>query len=123
MKIRGFVITLIVVLGVVFLIFYLRVGDEQSVAETYVGKAVEAQIRITGSALDALAREIVSASVESGLPREIGEMRRLRPQFAVPMDAWGTEVKYEVVSETGFRLTSAGPDRAFGTADDISKEY
>jgi hypothetical protein len=39
------------------------------------------------------------------------------------LDAWGTAVKYERLSDTGFRLRSAGPDRVFDTADDIVKDY
>jgi hypothetical protein len=33
-------------------------------------------------------------------------------------DGWGGEVQY-VPENEGYRLISAGPDRLFGTADDI----
>ncbi|MCC6508418.1 MAG: type II secretion system major pseudopilin GspG [Pirellulaceae bacterium] len=40
----------------------------------------------------------------------------------LPADAWGTELKYEFPgrhNSTGFDVTSAGPDKTFGTDDDI----
>lgn len=37
-------------------------------------------------------------------------------------DPWGTEVEYEDVDEK-VRVTSAGPDRALKTADDISSKW
>ena len=33
-------------------------------------------------------------------------------------DAWGGEIQY-IPDNEGYRLISAGPDRLFGTADDI----
>ncbi len=39
-----------------------------------------------------------------------------------PADAWGTELKYEFPgrkNKTGFDISSAGPDKVFGTDDDI----
>jgi general secretion pathway protein G len=40
----------------------------------------------------------------------------------MPADAWGTELKYEFPGRknpTGFDISSAGPDKVFGTGDDI----
>ena len=39
----------------------------------------------------------------------------------VPLDGWGTELRYQWPSTRGkdFDLYSAGPDRIFGTADDM----
>lgn len=39
------------------------------------------------------------------------------PRF---VDAWGTSIRYEYIDGTAFPvLTAAGPDKTFGTADDI----
>lgn len=35
-------------------------------------------------------------------------------------DAWGTPFQYDKGAEYGFRVRSAGPDREFGTKDDIT---
>jgi len=38
------------------------------------------------------------------------------------IDAWGTPIRYETYLK-GFKLISAGPDKKFGTSDDIVEEY
>ncbi len=123
MKIRGMLIGLVLVMGIVLFLFYGRMGNDKSAIETQIDQAGRAKIEITGSTLDLLGREVLSASAETGLPRELKDLQRMRPQFSVPLDAWGMQVKYEVLSENSFRLTSAGPDRKFATVDDISREF
>lgn len=123
MRLRGFLIILLIALGVIFYLQFGRVRGGKSTVEMEIDQAAAAKVGATSSTLDALAREIISASAESGLPRELDELRRMRPQFYVPFDAWGKPVKYELVSDSSFKLTSAGPDGVLGTADDISREY
>ncbi len=36
-------------------------------------------------------------------------------------DGWGSLLRYEKVSDTEFKIVSAGPDKKWSTADDISK--
>lgn len=36
------------------------------------------------------------------------------------VDPWGTKFQYESDGSRSYRITSAGPDQTFGTADDIS---
>jgi Type II secretion system (T2SS), protein G len=38
-------------------------------------------------------------------------------------DPWGTKFKYTKRSDDHFELTSAGPDRQFGTADDVTETF
>jgi hypothetical protein len=38
-------------------------------------------------------------------------------------DAWGTKLKYTKLEDDHFELTSAGPDREFGTSDDITATF
>ncbi len=123
MKIRGMLIIFLISMVIVLFIFYGRMGKEKAVVEVQIEKAKEAKVSLTRTTLETLAREITSISAENGLPARLSEIRRMRPQFFVPFDACGGEIGYEVISENGFRLTSAGPDRALGTADDISKEF
>ena len=40
---------------------------------------------------------------------------------SIPVDAWGTAFRYECIAFEPYHLRSAGPDRTFGTDDDISK--
>jgi hypothetical protein len=39
------------------------------------------------------------------------------------LDPWGTPVRMPVGADGGLRMTSAGPDRIFGTADDINSDF
>ena len=123
MKIRGMLIIFLISMAIVLFIFYGRMGKEKAVVEVQIEKANEARVSLTRTTLEGLAREITSVSAENGLPARLSEIRRMRPQFSVPLDAWGGEIGYEVISENSFRLTSAGPDRAMGTTDDINKEF
>lgn len=123
MKMRGMLIIFLISMGIVLFIFHGRMGKERAVVEVQIEKSDEAKAGLTRTTLDALAREITSVSADNGLPARLSDIRRMRPQFSVPLDAWGGEIGYEVISENGFRLTSAGPDRTLGTPDDISKEF
>ena len=38
-------------------------------------------------------------------------------------DPWGTKFKYTKLADDRFELTSAGPDREFGTSDDIKESF
>jgi len=57
------------------------------------------------------------------LPGSLDALRRAHPAAASITDAWGRKIRYERLSDDAFRLTSAGPDGAFGTADDIVKDF
>jgi hypothetical protein len=123
MKIRGFVAVLVVVMAVVFFVFFAKMANEKSGLETQVDKSLESRVELTRTALEALAAEVTSFAAENGIPEKLAELRRLRPQFTVPLDGWGREIAYERVSDASFRLLSAGPDGKFRTEDDIIKEY
>ncbi len=45
-----------------------------------------------------------------------------RPGTALPDDPWGTPLEYERLDPHRARVRSAGPDRRFGTDDDIEHE-
>ena len=38
----------------------------------------------------------------------------------VPTDPWGTPFNFQVTGESTFKIISAGPDKAMGSADDIT---
>jgi type II secretory pathway pseudopilin PulG len=69
--------------------------------------------------VDALMDSLISNKDANGTPIKItlaaGEIDL--PRF---IDAWGTSIRYEYLPGAAFPvLTSAGPDKQFGTADDI----
>lgn len=53
-------------------------------------------------------------AVERAYPRALPE--------APPTDPWGSDVRYEAGGPDRAWLRSAGPDTAFGTADDLVRE-
>jgi hypothetical protein len=54
------------------------------------------------------------------LPLHLEEVPDLRePDGRAPKDPWGSEYRYDRESNESFVLQSAGPDRVFGTGDDL----
>jgi len=96
-----------------------RAGDD--IADTehdleIVGLTVLQYRRDRGS-FPAVNRDVISSIRGAGLMPAI--LSDVQPPFS---DRWGTEVTYEVAGDS-VTLTSAGPDKAFGTDDDIARSY
>ncbi|MEN6560851.1 MAG: hypothetical protein ABFD52_08765 [Acidobacteriota bacterium] len=126
MKMRGLILGLLLATVAVAFIFFAKVGkDGQGGLQTMTGKYAESRISLTKVNLETLSREIQSYAAESDgrLPETLEEMRRLHPAAAAVTDAWGRKIRYERLSDSGFRLRSAGPDGAFGTGDDITGDF
>jgi hypothetical protein len=127
MKLRGLMVVLMMAMVAVYFIFFTKVAkDEKGGLETMVDKYLEMKIRLTEVNLQNLSREIIAFSAEGegeGLPETLDALRRSRPAAAAALDGWGRAIRYERLSETSFRLRSAGPDGAFDTADDIVKDF
>lgn len=124
MKTRGLFIVLIMALAIVYFIYFAKTGGKSNI-RTVVDKYAEAKIDLTKVNMEQLGRIILSRTGEDGqAPADLGELQRSQPGLAEGMiDAWGRRIKYERLSDSNFRLTSAGPDGTFGTADDIIKDY
>jgi hypothetical protein len=125
MKLRGLMIGLLLALVAVYAIFFTRTGqDEKGGLETMVDKYLETKIRLTEANLDALSREVLTyASEGEALPETLEALRRFHPTAGSLPDAWGTRIRYLRLSDSAFRLTSAGTDKTFDTADDIVKDF
>ena len=125
MKVRGLLIGIILALVGVYAIFFTRVADNKGGLEIEVDKYLESKIKLTAVNLENLSREILSFSAESegGLPETLDALRRFHPTAGSTPDAWGRKIRYERLSDSSFRLRSAGPDGVFETADDIVKDF
>src|SRR5512136_1777980 len=125
MKMRGLMIGLLLALVAVYFIFFTKVAkDEKGGLEIMVDKYLETKIKLTAVNLDGLAREVLAASSEGeGLPESLESLPRYRQIAGAAFDAWGRKIRYERLSDTSFRLRSAGPDGEFETADDIVKDF
>jgi len=110
----------------VYVLYFAKLGSDKGGLEVMVDKYAETRIKLTRVNLDALSKEVLSfATGEQGLPEDMKQLQRARPGGLGMggLDAWGRAIRYEKLSDTSFRLRSAGPDGAFDTADDIVKDY
>jgi hypothetical protein len=126
MKMRGLVLGLLLALVAGYFIFFTKVAkDEKGGLEIMVDQYLESKIDLTRVNLENLAREIQSyaAETEGDLPETLAALQRLHPTAAAAADAWGRKIRYERLSDSSFRLRSAGPDGAFETGDDIVKDF
>jgi len=125
MKIRGLLVIVLLTAVIVYFIYFAKVGNDKGGLQTEIDQYAKTKIKLTQVNLEGLAREILAyATGERGLPEDLKQLQRGRPALGMGLlDAWGKAVKYERLSDSSFRLTSAGPDGVFDTADDIVKDY
>jgi hypothetical protein len=123
MKIRGLLIILLLGFVVVYLLYFVKAGKK-----SYIEGAIDANSRIraeltqTNMATLEKAVEYFIAN-EGRTPLDLKELSLRRLLVGDTSDAWGRPLKYERISDSNFRLVSAGKDGKFGTNDDIVKEY
>jgi len=119
MKIKGFLVILVLVAVIAFFIYYIGSG-EKKVIKDQMGSFTKAKEKLTRTNMNNLKRVVDSYAAEKGsLPDTLKDMRLDIPITTGKLDAWGIEIKYERLSDREFRLTSAGSDKTFGTDDDI----
>jgi hypothetical protein len=124
MKARGLALGVLLAAVAVYFIFFTKVADDKGGLEIMVDKYAESKVDLTGTQLESLSRAVLSFAAEGqGLPGSLDALRRAHPAAASITDAWGRKIRYERLSDDAFRLTSAGPDGAFGTSDDIVKDF
>jgi hypothetical protein len=124
MKMRGLVLGVLLALAAVYFIFFTKVADNKGGLTIMVDKYLESKIKLTEVNLESLSREVLSYAGEGeGLPETLEALRRFHPTAAALPDAWGRKIRYERLSDSTFRLRSAGPDGVFETGDDIVKDF
>jgi len=122
MKIKGFLVILVLVIIVAFFIYFIGTGEKKLI-ESQVD-AVDAYSKtketVTRTNMNTLKRAVDIFAAQNGkLPEKLKDLRLNISLSTGKLDAWGTEIKYERLSELEFRLISAGSDRIFNTDDDI----
>jgi len=124
MKVRGLLVGILLALVAVYGLFFMKTAGRKGALQIEVDKYLEMKIKLTEANLEGLSRVILAHAGEGeGLPASLDALRRLEPAAASAADAWGRKFRYERVSDESFRLTSAGPDGAFDTADDIVRDF
>ncbi len=123
MNMRGFLAVLVLVVIIVYAIIFVKTGQKSRIQED-VNALSRMNASLTNTMMITLGREIESfAAGEGRVPASLQEFLQRHPVTTGLFDAWGTETKYERVSDEHFRLISAGRDRKFGTPDDIVREF
>jgi len=125
MRFRGLLVGLMLSAVAVYFIFFTKVAkDEKGGLEIMVDKYLETKIKLTAVNMETVSREVLSYANEGeGLPESLEALRRSNPMAAAALDAWGRAIRYERLSDSSFRLRSAGPDGVFESADDVVKEF
>ncbi|MET0046355.1 MAG: hypothetical protein ABW066_01065 [Sedimenticola sp.] len=103
------------------------VADQPNPAAPVEVVPVDTERSTSEQRLDKLASSVKLWMIQYGSgfnPRQV-TLPRLGQDMGMPAedftDGWGNEIRYEA-GENGYRLLSAGPDGAFGTADDLVSE-
>jgi hypothetical protein len=119
MKIKGFLVILVLVAVIAFFIYYIGSGEKKIIIDQ-TDSFTKAKEKLTRTNMNNLKRAVDSYAAQTGrLPDTLQDMRMDIPITTGKLDAWGIEIKYERLSGIEFRLTSAGSDKTFSTDDDI----
>jgi hypothetical protein len=124
MKGRGLLIVVLLAAVVVYFIYFAKSGNDKGMLQTEIDQLAKARITLTKANMETVAREITAYAADQGLPEDLKQIQRARPSLGMGLlDAWGHAIRYERLSDSSFRLRSAGPDGVFDTADDIVKDF
>jgi hypothetical protein len=119
LKIRGFLIILILAVAIVYFLWFGKLGKKSQIVEM-TDRLAQAKEQLTRVNMAELEKAVLAFIISEGrTPEDIKELQRSRILMTGAEDGWGNFIKYERLSDSSFRLISAGKDGAFGTVDDI----
>jgi hypothetical protein len=123
MKARGLLIVLILAVAIVYLIWFSKSGEKTHL-EQQVDRSVQAKEDLTRVNMQTLQKIIESYIASEGQPpKSLQELRTANLLMGNILDSWGKSIRYERLSNSSFRLISAGKDKTFDTEDDIVLDY
>lgn len=123
MRARGLFIVLILSAGIVYLLWFAKTG-KKTLLETKVDQNVQAHADLTKVNMQVLQKIVISYMASEGqTPKSLQDLRNSSLLGGGAIDAWGKSIQYERLSDSSFRLISAGKDGIFSTQDDIVLEY
>jgi hypothetical protein len=122
MKIRGLLIVVLLGMVIVYFLYFAKLGKK-----SYIQTAMDANQRIraelTQTNMATLDKAInLFIGTEGRTPADLKELAAARLLGGDTSDAWGRSLKYERLSDSNFRIVSAGKDGRFDTDDDITLE-
>ena len=122
MKIRGFLVIIVLAAGIVYVLWLMQGGKEKMPKQ--IRSFIAARDELTKANMMTLKTAIfIFTSEEGRTPENLEELKEFGSLRGAHLDAWGTAIKYEKLSDEHFRLTSAGKDETFNTKDDFVLEF
>ena len=122
MKIRGALIVLMLALVIVYFLYFAKAG-KKSYIEGTMNAYDRIRTEVTQTNMATLEKAInLFGGTEGRTPTDLKELSATRLLMGDTSDGWGRPLKYERVSDSNFRLISAGQDGKFNTDDDIVLE-
>jgi len=119
MKIKGFLVIVVLVVIIAFFVYYIGSG-EKKIIKDQVDSFSAAKVKLTRTNMNTLKRAVDSyAATQGKLPNRLEDINLVVPMTTGKLDAWGKRIKYQKISELEFHLISAGSDGTFNTDDDI----
>jgi hypothetical protein len=123
MKIRGFLVIFMLAAVIVVFLYILKSGGRKDIPGQ-IQAFDSAKQRLTETNMESLKKEILGYIVSNGAaPEKLEDIRLPGALTTGKWDGWGKAMRYDKLTDEDFRLTSAGQDGVFGTADDIVKQY
>jgi len=108
---------------IVFMLYTMKTNETAQIEQS-VSAFSRAKHHLTETNMMSLQKTIeLYTATNSRVPRNLQEAFGRAPLTTGKQDGWGRDIKYEVIGDFSFRLTSAGADGTFGTEDDIVKDY
>ena len=119
MKIKGFLVIFLLVVILVFFLYVVKRGGKSPLKQQ-VDAFAEVKEKTTRTNLTSLERAIDIFIAQNGrVPNDLKEVQTFSRSVYIDTDSWGNKIKYERISESNFKLISAGKDKTFDTEDDI----
>ncbi len=123
MRIKGFLAVLVLIAVGAYFIMTIKSKQVEGI-EGQVDAFLSVKTDLTKTNMAALQRAVNIYIAQVGKnPETLQDLRRMQPMAAAQVDGWGKIIRYEMITEDRFRLTSAGPDGVFRTRDDIVMDY
>lgn len=119
MKMKGFLVIFLLVVIVFFFLYVAKQGGKSHLKDQ-VDAFAEVKEKTTQTNLTSLEKAIDLFIAQQGrVPNELKEIQTFSRSIYVDVDSWGNKIIYEKISDSSYRLISAGKDKTFHTDDDI----
>ena len=96
MKLRGFLVILMLVAVVVFFLYTLKSGGEKDIPEQ-IQAFDRAKQRLTETNIETLKKEIAGyIAIQGAAPERLEDLRTATPITTGKWDGWGKALKYDI---------------------------